>query len=105
MNAPNASRRRIYFFANGIYADQISGGDIHFFQTAQAAMDAGLIEPQAVRPLAHLLLGAIDEGAMLVARADDGGLTRAQVGAAVEGFLDKLAPGASSSRDTSTGKA
>jgi AcrR family transcriptional regulator len=71
----------------------------------QAAMDAGLIEPQAVRPLAHLLLGAIDEGAMLVARADDGGLTRAQVGAAVEGFLDKLAPGASSSRDTSTGKA
>ena len=32
---------RIHFFANGIFADQISGGDIHFFQTAQAAMDAG----------------------------------------------------------------
>jgi glycosyltransferase involved in cell wall biosynthesis len=36
-------RGRIYFFANGIYADQISGGDIHFFHMAQAAMDAGYI--------------------------------------------------------------
>ena len=36
-------RGRIYFFANGIFADQISGGDIHFFHTAQAAMDAGYI--------------------------------------------------------------
>src|ERR1700704_5320380 len=51
--------------------------------TVQAAMDAGLIEEQPVVPLAHLLLGAIDEGAMLVARADDGGETRQQVGASV----------------------
>jgi AcrR family transcriptional regulator len=63
--------------------------------TLAAAMEAGLIEPQPLRPLAHLLLGAIDEGAMLVARADDGGLTRAQVGAAVERFLDTLALGVS----------
>ncbi len=41
MNAPNESRRRIYFFANGIFSDQISGGDIHFFHMAQVAMDAG----------------------------------------------------------------
>lgn len=41
MKAPHASRRRIYFFANGIFSDQISGGDIHFFHLAQAAMDAG----------------------------------------------------------------
>jgi AcrR family transcriptional regulator len=60
--------------------------------TVQAAMDAGLIEPQAVLPLAHLLLGAIDEGAMLIARADDGGETRAQVGASVTRFLDSLRP-------------
>jgi AcrR family transcriptional regulator len=58
--------------------------------TVQAAMDAGLIERQPVRPLAHLLLGAIDEGAMLVARADDGGKTRAEVGASVTRFLDAL---------------
>lgn len=36
-------RKRIYFFANGIYSHQISGGDIHFFHMAQAAMDAGYI--------------------------------------------------------------
>lgn len=58
--------------------------------TVQAAMDAGLIEQQPVRPLAHLLLGAMDEGAMLVARADDGGETRRQVGASMERFLDTL---------------
>jgi AcrR family transcriptional regulator len=60
--------------------------------SVQAAMDAGLIERQPVRPLAHLLLGAIDEGAMLVARADDGGRTRAEVSAAVTRFLDALGP-------------
>src|SRR4029077_20190255 len=37
--------------------------------TVQAAVDAGLIDPQPVRPLAHLLRGAIHEGARLVARA------------------------------------
>ena len=58
------------------------------------AMAAGLIATQPVQPLAHLLLGAIDEGAMLVARADDGGETRAQVTAALESFLDALAAGA-----------
>ncbi len=60
--------------------------------TVQAAMDAGLIESQPVRPLAHLLLGAIDEGAMLVARAADGGATRAQVGVSVARMLDALRP-------------
>ncbi len=58
--------------------------------TVQAAMDAGLIETQHVRPLAHLLLGALDEGAMLVARADDDGETRRQVGDSVEQLLDAL---------------
>jgi AcrR family transcriptional regulator len=60
--------------------------------TLQAAMDAGLVEAQPVTPLAHLLLGAIDEGAMLIARADDGGTTRAQVGASVARFVDALRP-------------
>jgi len=60
--------------------------------TVQAAMDAGLIDPQPVLPLAHLLLGAIDEGAMLIARADDGGETREQVGASVSRFLEALRP-------------
>ncbi len=58
--------------------------------TIQAAIEAGQIDPQPVGPLAHLLLGAIDEGAMLVARASDEGETRAQVGASVGRFLEAL---------------
>lgn len=58
--------------------------------TVEAAMDAGLIERQPVDALSHLLLGAIDEGAMLIARADDGGTTRGQVGATVKRLLDSL---------------
>ena len=41
MNAPDALPKKIYFFANGIFSDLVSGGDIHFFHMAQAAMDAG----------------------------------------------------------------
>ena len=60
--------------------------------TLEAAMDAGLIERQPVTPLSHLVLGAIDEAAMVVARAGDGGKTRREVGAAVERYLDGLRP-------------
>lgn len=58
--------------------------------TLQAAIDAGQIERQPVVPLAHMLLGAIDEAAMLVARADDGGRTKRQVRATVARLLDGL---------------
>ena len=34
-------------------------------------VDAGAIAEQPVRPLAHVLMGALDEAAMLVARAED----------------------------------
>jgi AcrR family transcriptional regulator len=57
----------------------------------EGAIEAGQIERQPVAPLAHLLLGAIDEGAMLIARADDGGETRKQVGASVTRMLKALA--------------
>jgi AcrR family transcriptional regulator len=60
--------------------------------TVQAAMDAGLIEEQPVVALSHLLLGAIDEGAMLIARSEDRGRTRQQVGSSVARFLDALRP-------------
>jgi len=55
-----------------------------------AAMDAGLIDRQPVRALAHLLLGALHEAALLVARADDGGRTRREVGRALARHLDAL---------------
>jgi hypothetical protein len=37
----------------------------------QRAIDEGRLEPRPVRPLAHLLFGAICETAMVVARASD----------------------------------
>jgi AcrR family transcriptional regulator len=58
--------------------------------TIEAAIEAGQIEPQPAEPLAHLLLGAIDEGGLLIARADDAGATRAQVGASLERVLAAL---------------
>jgi AcrR family transcriptional regulator len=58
----------------------------------EAAMDAGLIERQPVRTLAHLLLGALDEAALLVARADDDGQTRREVGESLTRHLDALRP-------------
>jgi hypothetical protein len=39
----------------------------------QAAIDAGLIARQPAKPLAHLLLGALDEAALYVARAPEPG--------------------------------
>ena len=58
--------------------------------TLEAAMEAGLIERQPVRPLAHLLLGSIDEAGMLVARANDGGQTKREVAAAIDRYLSAL---------------
>jgi len=40
-------------------------------QGLEAAITGGRISARPVRPLAHLLLGAICEGAMMVARAED----------------------------------
>lgn len=59
--------------------------------TLQAAMDEGVLEPGPVRPLAHLIVGAVDEAAMVIARADDGGRTRREVGESMDRFLDRLA--------------
>src|SRR3954454_526824 len=55
--------------------------------TLQAAVDAGAIAPQPVRPLAHVLMGALDEAAMLVARAEDPEAMRAEVGATLDSLL------------------
>jgi len=40
----------------------------------QAAIDEGFIERQPVAPLAHILLGALDEAAMLGKQKDTRGL-------------------------------
>jgi AcrR family transcriptional regulator len=58
--------------------------------TLQAAIEAGEIALQPVRPLAHVLMGALDEAAMLVARADDAERMRAEVGQTLDALLDGL---------------
>jgi len=56
----------------------------------QAAMDQGQIERQPVDPLAHLILGALTEAAMLVAHAEDKDGARRDVSAAVTRLLEGL---------------
>jgi AcrR family transcriptional regulator len=60
-------------------------------EALRAVIDAGLIAPQPVEPLAHLLLAALNEAALLVADADDPVATRVTVGATIEGLLTGLA--------------
>ncbi len=52
-----------------------------------AAIEAGEIRPLPAKPMAHLLLGALDEAAMLVARSDDPA-SRAEVTAVLLLLLD-----------------
>jgi AcrR family transcriptional regulator len=58
----------------------------------QAAMDAGAISPQPVVPLAHVLIGALDECALYVARAADTAAARQQCTAILQQLLDGLRP-------------
>jgi AcrR family transcriptional regulator len=51
---------------------------------------AGLIEPQPVEPLAHLVLGALAEGGLLITRSEDRQAARKQVGESVERLLSGL---------------
>ncbi|HEX3240179.1 MAG TPA: TetR/AcrR family transcriptional regulator [Solirubrobacterales bacterium] len=55
-----------------------------------AAIEAGEIRALPVKPLAHLLLGALDEAAMLIARDDDPA-ARAEVTAVLLALLESFA--------------
>jgi len=55
----------------------------------QAAIDAGELAEQPVKPLAHVLMGALDEAAMLVARSDDPN-TRREVAAALSRLMEAM---------------
>jgi AcrR family transcriptional regulator len=56
----------------------------------EAAIGAGLIAAQPVEPLAHVLFGALTEAGMVVARADDPGVARADMEAAMDRLVDGL---------------
>lgn len=53
-------------------------------------MDAGALRRQPVRPLAHLLLGAMGEAGMVIANASDPVAARGEVEPALLGLLDGL---------------
>ncbi len=55
----------------------------------EAAMDAGDLARQPVRPLAHVVVGALDEAALYVARAEDRATARAET----TGVLERLIAG------------
>ena len=55
-----------------------------------AGMESGEIRRQPVDPLAHALLGALDEVAMLVARAKDPAKARAEAGETLAGLISSL---------------
>jgi AcrR family transcriptional regulator len=59
--------------------------------TVEMAVQAKVIRRVPIEPTAHLLLGALVEGAMLMANAPDRDRTRADVGASMQALLDGLA--------------
>jgi AcrR family transcriptional regulator len=54
------------------------------------AMSQGLIDPQPVAPLAHLLRALITEGAVYIARSETEAAARAEIGAALDGLIAGL---------------
>jgi AcrR family transcriptional regulator len=56
----------------------------------QGLLDAGLLPDQPVRPLAHVLVGALEEAALYAARADDPVRATAEVRASLCGIVDGL---------------
>lgn len=56
----------------------------------QNAMDAGALMPAPTRAVAHVLIAALDEAAMVVARSDDQATARAEMGQTVRRLLEGL---------------
>ena len=56
----------------------------------QSLMDAGVLAAQPVRPLAHVLIGALEEAALYAARAEDREAATAEVRVALVALVDGL---------------
>ncbi len=57
-------------------------------QLLTAAIEAGQLKRQPVRPLATVMIGALDEAAMSIAHAEDAAIEREQVRAVVHDLID-----------------
>jgi AcrR family transcriptional regulator len=55
--------------------------------TLQELIDAGALTPQPVRPLAHLVVGAIDEAALYIAQSAEPAEARVEMQAALQRLL------------------
>jgi AcrR family transcriptional regulator len=56
----------------------------------QSMVDAGLVEEQPLEPLAHMLLGAMQEAGLLIAHAEDPEAARREVGDSLVRLLQGL---------------
>jgi AcrR family transcriptional regulator len=56
------------------------------------AMKTGQLEPQPVGPLAHLILGAMHEASLAIARDKDPARARKRIGTALSRLVEGLAP-------------
>lgn len=75
-------------------------------QLLGAAIAAGQLDPQPVRPLATIVIGALDEAAMVIANADDPARETGEVLTVVHNLIDGLlrpASGASNDPDKASG--
>ena len=68
-------------------------------QLLASAMEAEELRPQPVRPLASVLLGAIDEAAMVIAAAEDPATAYSEVSTVVQDVIDGLFLPAKDSRE------
>jgi AcrR family transcriptional regulator len=59
-------------------------------QMLTEAIRAGQLAEQPVRPLAHVLIGALDEAAMVIATADDPQRTRREIGQVLHRLIDAM---------------
>jgi AcrR family transcriptional regulator len=62
-------------------------------QLLSAAIEAGQLKPQPVRPLAFVLLGAFDEAAMYLAEAEDPAQAREEVRSVIRDVIDGILTG------------
>jgi AcrR family transcriptional regulator len=57
----------------------------------EAGMESGALARQPVRPLAHVMVGALDEAALYVARAEDRDTALAEADQIIDRLVDSLA--------------
>ena len=88
--ADHPARRALRAGAEGVARDRVAYGLALVQSGIQSLIEAGLIEEQPVEPLAHLVIGALSEAAVVIAQAEDTEAARAEMGAALERLMTGL---------------